>query len=54
MKILTTSDQLLHPFASDAKRMEYLFELCEKYTQGMFVEGRKKVSKKIKSKKNKE
>lgn len=31
------------PFTSDAKRMEYLFELYEKYTAGMFVSsGRKK------------
>jgi type I restriction-modification system DNA methylase subunit len=33
------------PFASDAKRMEYLFELYEKYTQGMFGEGKKASSK---------
>jgi hypothetical protein len=35
------------PFASDAKRMEYLFELYEKYMAGMFGEG-KKASSKIK------
>ncbi len=30
------------PFTTDAKRMEYLFELYEKYTAGMFGEGKKK------------
>jgi hypothetical protein len=28
-------------FASEAKRMEFLFELYEKYTAGLFVKGRK-------------
>ena len=41
------------PFTSDAKRMEYLFELYEKYTQGMFVEGRK-ASPKNRNRKKKE
>jgi type I restriction-modification system DNA methylase subunit len=30
------------PFASETKRIEYLFELYEKYTAGLFVEGKKK------------
>lgn len=35
------------PFTSEAKRIEYLFELYDKYTSGLFVrEGRKKKKKK--------
>ena len=30
------------PFASETKRIEYLFELYEKYTAGLFVKGKKK------------
>ena len=29
------------PFTSEAKRIEYLFELYEKYTAGLFVEEKK-------------
>jgi len=34
------------PFASETKRIEYLFELYEKYTAGLFVEKKKKSRKK--------
>ena len=34
------------PFTTDAKRIEYLFELYEKYTAGMFVEEKLKNNKK--------
>lgn len=27
----------LHPFAGDAKRVEYLFEVSEKYTSGLLA-----------------
>jgi hypothetical protein len=37
------------PFMSEAKRIEYLFELYEKYTSGMFVEEKPKRVKKLKS-----
>ena len=37
------------PFTSEAKRIEFLFELYEKYTAGMFVEEKPKKVKKIKS-----
>lgn len=36
-------------FTSEAKRIEYLFELYEKYTAGMFVEEKQKKVKKLKS-----
>ena len=44
-------DQCYRPqsFASEAKRIEYLFELYEKYTSGMFVEEKPKKEKKVKS-----
>ena len=32
------------PFTSEAKRMEFLFELYEKYTSGLFAEEKKKRS----------
>lgn len=35
------------PFTSEAKRIEYLFELYEKYTAGLFVEEKKSKKKKI-------
>jgi hypothetical protein len=35
------------PFTSEATRIEYLFELYEKYTAGLFVE-EKKDKKKVK------
>ena len=31
-----------HPFINDAKRMEFLFELYEKYTAGLFAGQTKK------------
>lgn len=34
------------PFANDAKRLEFLFELYEKYTSGLFAIGKLKKSKK--------
>ncbi len=34
------------PFVSEAKRMEFLFELYEKYTAGLFVQDKKKSKKK--------
>lgn len=34
------------PFTTEAKRIEYLFELYEKYTGGMFVEEKPKKLKK--------
>jgi hypothetical protein len=35
------------PFTSEAKRIEYLFELYDKYTAGLFAgEGKKKVKSK--------
>lgn len=37
------------PFTSEAKRIEYLFELYGKYTAGMFVEEKPKRVKKLKS-----
>lgn len=37
------------PFTSEAKRIEFLFELYEKYTAGMFAEEKPKKMKKIKS-----
>jgi hypothetical protein len=36
------------PFTSDANRMEFLFELYEKYTAGLFVEPKKGKGKKLK------
>ena len=44
-------DQCYRPqsFASEAKRIEFLFELYEKYTAGMFAEVKPKKGKKIKS-----
>ncbi len=30
-------------FINETKRIEYLFELYDKYTSGMFVEGKKKI-----------
>ena len=35
------------PFTSEAKRIEYLFELYDKYTSGLFVGEGKKKSKKV-------
>jgi hypothetical protein len=37
------------PFANDAQRVEYLFELYEQYTKGLF-EGEPKISKRSRSK----
>ena len=37
------------PFTTEAKRIEYLFELYEKYTAGMFAEEKPKKVKKLKS-----
>ena len=30
------------PFPNEAKRIEFLFELCDKYTAGLFVKGKNK------------
>ncbi|MGV3527332.1 MAG: DNA methyltransferase [Flavisolibacter sp.] len=38
------------PFASETKRIEYLFELYDKYVSGMFGEGKKKGTKTAKAK----
>jgi hypothetical protein len=35
------------PFTSEAERIEYLFELYEKYTGGLFVPEKKSKKKKI-------
>ena len=32
------------PFPNDTKRMEFLFELYEKYTAGLFVKAKKKLT----------
>ena len=37
------------PFTSEAKRLEFLFELYEKYTAGMFAEEKAKKVRKLKS-----
>lgn len=37
------------PFASEAKRMEFLFELYEKYTADLFSKGKPKKSKRLKT-----
>jgi hypothetical protein len=35
------------PFINETKRIEYLFELYDKYTAGLFLAEKKKVKKKL-------
>ena len=41
MKILKIQISINKSFSSEAKRMEFLFELYEKYTAGLFVKEKK-------------